>query len=549
MRVSIVHVNLEGRDAIGQSILNQARFFRRKGDQVTIYLAYPPQHVPLRARSMTQVVSLEELVDPQATDFLNSDLYVYHYPGRYPLLESMKSLDRGAVIFYYHNVTPPELWGSAFHVDELRNSVAKAGTFAQYADLTVTPSQFNANQLVQDYGLDEERVRVLPLAVALEDFQPAPKPKGLLRRYGLTGKHVILFVGRMAGNKRIDLLVEALPAVRKAVPNAVLLLVGDVSANRAIEENVQRTRQLAANLGLGDAVTFAGSVERVSDYFHLADVYASASLHEGFGVPLIEAMASGVPVVASRATAHPEVVGDAGLLCEPGDAADLADKVIQVLTDDAFYGELVRAGLDRAQDFSLENYEAGWARIVAEATEWLPERPYPPVHRMPPTSLRAELPPAAAVPTEEGLAEGLQESADVMMRSYVVRSRLPLVGPLIAWIRRNLTSHLREPYLDPTLERQVGFNQRVVEVVRQLDARLARYEQQLAAQAEDRARIEMQLQLLLAEVEHLEVVSSGSPDADQLQALRQRIDELREQLDAGHTPPRGQRESNGQAGS
>jgi glycosyltransferase involved in cell wall biosynthesis len=542
MRVSIVHVNLEGRDAIGQSILNQARFFRRKGDQVTIYLAHPPQHVPLRVRSLTRVASLDELINPQATDFLTSDLYIYHYPGRYALLESMKSLDRGAVIFYYHNVTPPELWGSAFHVDELRDSIAKAGMFAQYADLTVTPSKFNATQLVQDYGLDEERIRVLPLAVALEDFRPAPKPQGLLRRHDLPGKPVILFVGRMAGNKRIDLLVEALPLVREAVPNTVLMLVGDVSANRAVEENVQRTRQRAVNLGIDEAVIFAGSVERVSDYFHLADVYVSASLHEGFGVPLIEAMASGVPVVASRATAHPEVVGDAGLLCEPDNAADLADKVIQVLTDDALYGELVRAGLTRAQEFSLESYEAGWARIVAEATEWLPERPYPPVHRVPPRTLKPE-PLPSAEPTDEALVGGLQESADVMMRSYVVRSRLPMVGPLIAWIRRNLTSHLREPYLDPTLERQVGFNQRVVEAVRQLDARLAGYEAQLAEQAEHQARIQMQLDLLSAQVERLEIVSSGSPDADQLQALRQRIAELREQLDAGGTSPHGQASS------
>ncbi len=542
MRVSIVHVNLEGRDAIGQSILNQARFFRRKGDQVTIYLAHPPQHVPLRVRSLTRVASLDELINPQATDFLTSDLYIYHYPGRYALLESMKSLDRGAVIFYYHNVTPPELWGSAFHVDELRDSIAKAGMFAQYADLTVTPSKFNATQLVQDYGLDEERIRVLPLAVALEDFRPAPKPQGLLRRHDLTGKPVILFVGRMAGNKRIDLLVEALPLVREAVPNTVLMLVGDVSANRAVEENVQRTRQRAVNLGIDEAVIFAGSVERVSDYFHLADVYVSASLHEGFGVPLIEAMASGVPVVASRATAHPEVVGDAGLLCEPDNAADLADKVIQVLTDDALYGELVRAGLTRAQEFSLESYEAGWARIVAEATEWLPERPYPPVHRVPPRTLKPE-PLPSAEPTSEALVGGLQESADVMMRSYVVRSRLPMVGPLIAWIRRNLTSHLREPYLDPTLERQVGFNQRVVEAVRQLDARLAGYGAQLAEQAKHQARIQMQLDLLSAQVERLEIASSGSPDADQLQALRQRIAELREQLDAGGTSPHGQASS------
>jgi hypothetical protein len=394
---------------------------------------------------------------------------------------------------------------------------------------------------------------VLPLAVAVEGFRPAPKPKGLLRRYGLSGKQVILFVGRMAGNKRIDLLVEALPLVHEVVPNAVLMLVGDVSGNPAIAENVERVRQRALDLGVEEAVIFAGSVERVLSYYHLADVYASASWHEGFGVPLIEAMASGVPVVASRATAHPEVVGEAGLLCEPGSAADLAAKVIQVLTDDEQYGELVRAGQARVQDFTLESYEAGWARIVAEATEWLPERPYPPVHRVPPRTLKPEPPRAPVAPAEEGpaegLVEGLHESADVMMRRYVVRSKLPLVGPLIAWIRRNLTSHLREPYVDPTLERQVGFNQRVVEAVRQLDTRLSSYEAQLAEQAELQEQVRAQLQLLAAQVERLEMASSGSADVDRLRALCKRIEDLKGQLDTAGTPPGGQAGSNAEAGS
>jgi len=67
----------------------------------------------------------------------------------------------------------------------------------------------------------------------------------------------------------------------------------------------------------------------------------------------------------------------------------------------------------------------------------------------------------------------LEKSADVMQRGYVVRSNAPLVGPLLAWLRRNLTSHLREPYLDPTLERQVAFNREVVKTLQLLMARTA----------------------------------------------------------------------------
>lgn len=75
--------------------------------------------------------------------------------------------------------------------------------------------------------------------------------------------------------------------------------------------------------------------------------------------------------------------------------------------------------------------------------------------------------------------EALERQADVMQRGYEVRSRVPIVGPLIAWVRRNLTSHLREPYLDPTLERQVAFNRTAVAWMKDVQARLEVVEEQL----------------------------------------------------------------------
>jgi glycosyltransferase involved in cell wall biosynthesis len=486
MRVTILNMNLEGRDAIGRVILAQVRFFQRRGDQVQVYLVHAPRHVPLAVKPLAHVVGLADLSEPKNAHFAQSDLYIYHYPGRYALLDTIKTLERGAVIFYYHNVTPPELWGSSFDADVLRDSVRRVGAFAKYADWIVADSAFNADELVQSYGLDRDRIRVLPPPVPVQQLGPGPKSGALLKRFSLAGRPVILFVGRMAGNKRIDLLVEALSLVRQKVPDAVLMLVGDDRGNLAIEENVARARQRATALGIADAVIFTGSVDDLAEYYRLADVYATASLHEGFGVPPIEAMACGVPVVASRATAHPEVIGDAGLLCEPGNPADLADKIIQVLTDDALCGELVQRGLERAQEFSVESYETGWSHIVAEAAAWLPNQPYPRLRPVQIESATGAASAAAKVPGGKPFLEDLDQAADVMLRSYTVRSGLPVVGPLIVWIRRNLTSHLREPYLDPTLERQVAFNRRLVETIETLMARLAAMEKH---QAELEARI------------------------------------------------------------
>ena len=338
---------------------------------------------------------------------------------------------------------------------------------------------------------------MLPNAVSVGQYAPGIKDLALVDKYKLGGKRVILFVGRMAGNKRIDLLVAALAWVRQRVPNAVLLLVGEDRELQRIREIVADARSTAEALGVADAVCFTGVVDDLAAHMRLADVYATASLHEGFGVPLIEAMASGVPVVASDATAHPWVIGDAGLLARAGDAEDLAGKIATVLNDDGLHGDLVNRGLRRAQTFSLDRYEAEWARIVSRAVAYLPRQPYPdlmsaPAHSLgtifggaPPRAESAGLRNAgdfAQLDRIRALLNGhivhLDNTADVMKRGYVVRSRVPVIGPLIAWVRRTLTSHLREPYLDPTIEKQVAFNRHVAFTLHQiLDAMAAQLAQ------------------------------------------------------------------------
>lgn len=144
-----------------------------------------------------------------------------------------------------------------------------------------------------------------------------------------------------------------------------------------------------------------------------------------------------------------------------------------------------------------------WAEVVAEVTAWLPNRPFPYGHLPamselhPPRSpeeRNSTVPALAAVP-DALLAADLQSllaNAKTMARGYVVRSRLPIVGPILAWLRRNLTSHLREPYIDPTFERQEQFNQQVAQLLAtliqqeaatqaQLHARIAELEARLAA--------------------------------------------------------------------
>jgi len=409
----------------------------------------------------------------------------------------MQRLERGTVIFYHHNITPPELWGTDIDRESLAQSIRQTN-LVHYADVAITDSPFNKQDLVERAGYAPDRIHVLPLAVRVEQFTPGDRDTDLVRRYDLEGQQVLLFVGRMAGNKRIDLLIEALARIKGQVPNVKLLLVGDDQSNPAFHQIVADARARAEELGVAQAVIWTGRVDELLPHYRLADVYVTASLHEGFGVPLIEAMACGVPVVASRAGAMPWVLGNAGLLCKPEDAANLAAQVLRVLQDADLRQDLVERGLKRAQEFGLENYEAGLAEIINQAVIYtLPEIP-PELLASTKEETKAE--PVSPFPQDQSLlgelTHEIEAHSDVAQRGYVVRSKAPLVGPFIAWVRRNLTSHLREPYLDPMVERQVAQNRRLAEW-------LGRAGGALAVSARRQAGLEARVRALEAQVEAL----------------------------------------------
>src|SRR5206468_5863811 len=161
-------------------------------------------------------------------------------------------------------------------------------------------------------------------------------------------------------------LIDALSLLKEMTPAVHAAIVGDIDDAYAVE--AQRCRQRAAALGLSDRVHLLGrlSDEDLLDVYRSADVFVMPSMHEGFCIPVLEAMACGVPVVAARAAALPETVASAGLTFIPDDAEDLARQVRRVLTEDGgskiedrrpeFEGrELVRIKSDkgRSSEFSI----------------------------------------------------------------------------------------------------------------------------------------------------------------------------------------------------
>ncbi len=497
MRVSLINLNLVAKDAIGRSLMDKARYFRDRGDEVRIYVQNLSDDVPSDVRPLCVACSLGQLMGAEAglglraagrrEHFFASDLYVYDYPNWYELVESIRNVDRGVVVFDYHGVTPPELWGSEEALGMLRRSVDELPQLLAHADYAIGHSAFTHGELVERYGFAADRAFMFPYAVPLEDFAPGERDAGLVRRYGLEGQRVLLYVGRMAGNKRVDLLVRALPRIRQEYPETVALLVGD-DRSSAYAPIVDEVKRLARELGVEKRVIFTGPVPSLPPYYRLADAYVTSSLHEGFCVPLIEAMASGVPVVGTNATAIPHTLGDAGLTFAPEDVAGLAEQVLSLFRDSALAETLRQRGLQRATAFSLEAFRQEWDAVLAKTMRYqaalsearLLEAPAPAEAEEPDMGGRVPLSvpepaPAAATPAmppasdREAHYRELEAVADIGMRGYTVRSDKPIIGPIIAWVRRNLTSHLKEPYVDPIIERQVQVNRRLVWELRALE--------------------------------------------------------------------------------
>lgn len=190
---------------------------------------------------------------------------------------------------------------------------------------------------------------------AVDETMFTPKLKALCRQeLGLPrDAKIILFVGNLIPRKGVEYLIRALPIILTKIPNALLVVVGDGSQRGELE-------QLVDELDLRSNVIFTGRIptERLCLYYGAADVFVLPSLHEGHPMVLLEAMASGLPVIATKVSGSIETVvhGVNGYLVEPRDIYQLAEAVIKVLTDEKRIYEFGKASLRIYEErFSEEN--------------------------------------------------------------------------------------------------------------------------------------------------------------------------------------------------
>jgi glycogen(starch) synthase len=331
MRVAMVAraVPPVDRGGIQTHVLELATALSDRGVEVTAYLfrgAYPEglpfevvqvPYVPLPGLTASQYVSAAAmsglLLKDRAFDVVHGhSMYAWGatMAGARPLVVSCHGTQRRELQATLETTFDPN------HVATDLLSARMERRAARGADRVIAMCQENARDVRDQYGVPEGAIRVVPNGVRPERFREA-SPEG----------PVVLSVGRLHQRKGLDHLVRAMPEVVARVPGARLLVAGRGEREGAL-------RRLVGELGLGGSVEFLGFVpdDALPALYARASVFAMPSLYEGFGIVMLEAMASSLPVVAFRTGAAPELVreGDTGYLADP---ATLGDRLARVLED------------------------------------------------------------------------------------------------------------------------------------------------------------------------------------------------------------------------
>jgi glycosyltransferase involved in cell wall biosynthesis len=290
-------------------------------------------------------------------------LLIYHY-GLYTLSVRYYQVTRGRRLFIYHNITPARYFRGWDREQELLCDVGRRTLSSLVdCDLALGDSDFNRRELLTA-GFTKEKTGVLPIFLPQEHFDAIPTDHHLLEQLRDTESVNFLTVGRVVPNKAIEDVIRIFYVYHGAInPHSRLYIVG----SRYLPTYDIALDALVMDLGLNGAVVFARRVSDVAlkTYYQAADLYLMASHHEGFCLPLVESMYFGVPILARKAAATPETLGEAGVLFTDLGYEQVAEMAHLLLTDDALRRQIIRKQKERLHELRPEQAEAALRRVLA----------------------------------------------------------------------------------------------------------------------------------------------------------------------------------------
>ena len=339
-------------DAIGDSARRVRDILRAGGHQSELY-------------ALTIDDDLRGDVLPFADESARQgDVTIFHFALPSPMTEAFASLNHGRVL-QYHNITPAPFFApydpGLFRLAALgRRELA---TLVGRVELALGDSDFNRQELEQ---LGFDRTGVMPIAVNTERITDAP-PRPALEKILSDGLVNILFVGRIAPNKRIEDHIRLAEVYKRYVDSYYRFIF--VGRYDGLPRYYAQVRALIDEYRmLPDRFWFTGPVPDadLAAFYRWADVYVSLSEHEGFCVPLVEAMAANVPVLAYAAGAVPETLGGAGVLFTPKDLELAAEAMGMLVYDRPFRQSVLEGQRRRLLDFAPGRIEQRLNEVIGQ---------------------------------------------------------------------------------------------------------------------------------------------------------------------------------------
>jgi len=337
MKVVQIIPTLSSGDAIGNETLTIDQILKNDGVETSIYSEYVTP--PLKKNMVKDIDRLTELT--------KEDIAILHLSTSARSNRLFGSLPCKKVVMY-HNVTPPEFFrhDNPYLEGLTSQALADVAYLSDKADYCLADSEFNRKDLIE-FGY-KCPIDVLPILIDFKEYNREPDQK-IIDCY--KDKTVILFTGRIAPNKKQEDIIRTFYYYKKYYNNEAILIL----AGKYEEEDVyyRRLRKYIECLQLRDVI-FTGhiSFEELLAYYKSADAFLCMSEHEGFCVPLLEAMYFNVPVIAYNNTAVPYTMGDAGILINSKNPEEDAG-----LLNDMMNNKVLRDKILAEQERRLANFD------------------------------------------------------------------------------------------------------------------------------------------------------------------------------------------------
>lgn len=324
-------------DAIGDSARRVRDLLRALGHDSEIYALSIDEDL---------VGEIRPFADPASS---RGDLTILHFAMVSPMTEAFARLPGGRIL-QYHNITPAHFFApydaGIFRLLALgRQDLA---SLAGHTDVALGDSEYNRQELE---SLGFTNTGVFPIAVDVDRIRHAPA-RPALEAILDDGHHNFLFVGRIAPNKKIEDHIRLAEHYKRYVDEGYRFIF--VGRTGGVPRYYNMVRALVSEYRmLSDRFVFTGPVSDVdlATYYRMADVYVSLSEHEGFCVPLLEAMAADVPVLAYASTAVPDTLGGAGVQFAPKDLEWAAELLGEMAFNDGLRARLIAGQRRRLEDF------------------------------------------------------------------------------------------------------------------------------------------------------------------------------------------------------